>query len=163
MTLLAILNRALRICLLILLAARIAPAQTAEPKAPAGQDSTQQPSQQRPHVFFPMADQPKIEMHHHGNIHEVMPQFPRLGNSQRVVSGPIVQLEDLEQMAGAHNTTLAQSRRAIEAARGRELQTGLYPNPVIGYRGDEIRGGAFGGARKDFSLSNQSFLAANSV
>ena len=158
MTLLPIFNRALRICLLILLAARIAPAQTAEPKEPAGQDSTQQPSQQRPQVFFPMADQPKMEMHHHGNIHEVMPQFPHLGNSQRVVSGPIVQLEDLEQMAVTHNPTLAQSRRAVESARGRELQTGLYPNPVIGYRGDEIRGGAYGGGEEGFFVEQPIIL-----
>jgi cobalt-zinc-cadmium efflux system outer membrane protein len=152
MTLSAIFNRAMRISLLILLTATVAPAQTAEPKEAAGQDSTQQPSQQRPQVFFPMADQPKMEMHHHGNTHEVMPQFPRLGNSQRVVSGSIVQLEDLAQMALAHNPTLAQSRRAIESARGRELQAGLYPNPVIGYRGDEVRGGAYGGGEEGFFI-----------
>src|ERR1700730_14720034 len=125
MTLVPIFNRTLRLTMLILLAARVVRGQTAQPKEPAGPDSTQQPAQQRPQVFFPMADQPKMEMHHHGNIHEVMPQFPRLGNSQRGVSGSIVQLEDLEQMALAHNPTLAQTRRAIEAARGRELQTGL--------------------------------------
>jgi cobalt-zinc-cadmium efflux system outer membrane protein len=105
-----------------------------------------------------MADQPEMEMHRHGNIHEVMPQFPRLGNSQRVVSGSIVQLEDLEQMALAHNPTLAQSRRAIESARGRELQTGLYPNPVIGYRGDEIRGGAYGGGEEGFFIEQPIIL-----
>lgn len=158
MTSLAILNRAVRISLLILLAARVTPAQTAEPKEPARQDPTQQPSQPRPQVFFPMADQPEMEMHRHGNIHEVMPQFPRLGNSQRVVSGSIVQLEDLEQMALAHNPTLAQSRRAIESARGRELQTGLYPNPVIGYRGDEIRGGAYGGGEEGFFIEQPIIL-----
>jgi cobalt-zinc-cadmium efflux system outer membrane protein len=74
------------------------------------------------------------------------------------VSGSIAQLEDLEQMALAHNPTLAQSRRAIESAQGRELQTGLYPNPVIGYRGDEIRGGAYGGGEEGFFIEQPIIL-----
>jgi cobalt-zinc-cadmium efflux system outer membrane protein len=150
---------ALRASLLLLLATRSALAQTSETaKDATGQDSTQQPLQQRPQVFFPTAEQPKMEMHHHGNIHEVMPKFPRLGNSQRVVSGSILLLEELEQMAIAHNPTLAQTRRAIEAARGRELQRGLYPNPVIGYRGDEIRGGSFGGGEQGFFVEQPIIL-----
>jgi cobalt-zinc-cadmium efflux system outer membrane protein len=110
------------------------------PTSAPRQKSGQQPSQAAPQVFFPMADQPEMEMHHHGEIPEVMPQFPHLGNSQRVVSGPTYQLEDLERMATAHNPTLDQAQRAVEAARGRQRQSGLYPNPTVGYEGEEIRG-----------------------
>ena len=39
----------------------------------ARENSGQQPSQAAPQVFFPMADQPEMEMHHHGEIPEVMP------------------------------------------------------------------------------------------
>src|SRR5208282_2009259 len=45
---------------------------------------------------------------------------------------------DLEQMAVQGNPTLAQAAAQIEAARGRALQAGLYPNPTVGYVGDRI-------------------------
>jgi len=122
------------------------------------QNSAQQPSLAVPQVFFPMADQPEMEMHHHGEIPEVMPQVPHLGNSQRVVSGPTYQLEDLERMATAHNPTLDQARRAVEAARGRKRQSGLYPNPTVGYEGEEIRGGAYGGGEQGFFVEQPIIL-----
>jgi cobalt-zinc-cadmium efflux system outer membrane protein len=113
---------------------------------------------QRPSVFFPMAEQPEMEMHHHGQIPEVMPQFPRLGNSQRTVSGPIYQLEDLERMASANNPTIKQARRALEAAQALKLQVGLYPNPVVGYNGEEIRGGSYGGGEQGFFVEQPVIL-----
>ena len=91
-------------------------------------------------------------------IPEVMPQFPRLGNSQRVVSGPTYQLEDLERMATAHNPTLIQAQRAVEAARGRQRQSGLYPNPTVGYEGEEIRGGVYGGGEQGFFVEQPIIL-----
>ncbi len=124
----------------------------------ARENSGQQPSQAAPQVFFPMADQPEMEMHHHGEIPEVMPQFPRLGSSQNVVSGPAYQLEDLERMATAHNPTLGQAQRAVEAARGRERQSGLYPNPTVGYEGEEIRGGVYGGGEQGFFVEQPIIL-----
>ena len=124
----------------------------------ARQNSGQQPSQAVPQVFFPMAEQPEMEMHHHGEITEVMPQFPRLGNSQRVAAGPVYQLEDLERMATAHNPTLGQAQRAVESARGRQWQSGLYPNPTVGYEGEEIRGGVYGGGEQGFFVEQPIIL-----
>ena len=124
----------------------------------ARQDSGQQPSQAVPQVFFPMAEQPEMEMHHHGEIPEVMPQFPSLGNSQRVAAGPVYQLEDLERMATAHNPTLGQAQRAVESARGRQWQSGLYPNPTVGYEGEEIRGGVYGGGEQGFFVEQPIIL-----
>jgi cobalt-zinc-cadmium efflux system outer membrane protein len=123
-----------------------------------GQKNPEQRPLPEPKVFFPMAEQPEMEMHHHGSIPEVMPQFPHLGDSQRIVPGPIYQLEDLEHMAAAHNPTLAQAQRAVEAARGRQRQSGLYPNPTIGYEGDEIRGGAYGGGEQGFFVEQPIIL-----
>jgi cobalt-zinc-cadmium efflux system outer membrane protein len=56
-------------------------------------------------------------------------------------------LADLEQMAVQGNPTLAQAAANVEAARGRSLQSGLYPNPTIGYNGEQLglRGRAAGG------------------
>jgi outer membrane protein, heavy metal efflux system len=50
-------------------------------------------------------------------------------------------LSDLERMALAHNPTLGESRADLRASGGRRLQSGLYPNPTIGYEGREITGG----------------------
>jgi cobalt-zinc-cadmium efflux system outer membrane protein len=47
-------------------------------------------------------------------------------------------LTDLEQMAVQGNPTLAQAAANVEAARGRALQAGLYPNPTVGYVGERI-------------------------
>jgi len=47
-------------------------------------------------------------------------------------------LEELNDIALASNPTLVQARMAVRAARGRYLQAGLYPNPVIGYEGADI-------------------------
>jgi cobalt-zinc-cadmium efflux system outer membrane protein len=47
-------------------------------------------------------------------------------------------LDDLEQIALGSNPTLVQADMAVQAARGEHLQAGLYPNPTIGYLGDEV-------------------------
>jgi len=47
-------------------------------------------------------------------------------------------LADLEQMALAGNPTLAQAATNVEASRGRALQSGLYPNPTVGYTSELI-------------------------
>src|ERR1700727_2053320 len=57
-------------------------------------------------------------------------------------------LEQLQQMALANNPTLAQAKAGVRAAAGRSRQAGLWPNPTIGYSGDEIRGGSFGGGEE---------------
>ena len=49
-----------------------------------------------------------------------------------------ISLSDLEGMALANNPTLRAAGARIEAARGRWIQAGLYPNPVIGYQGVEM-------------------------
>jgi cobalt-zinc-cadmium efflux system outer membrane protein len=47
-------------------------------------------------------------------------------------------LSDLEQMALRGNPTLVQAAANVEVARGRALQSGLCPNPTVGYVGDRI-------------------------
>jgi cobalt-zinc-cadmium efflux system outer membrane protein len=59
-----------------------------------------------------------------------------------------ITLEQLQQMALANNPTLAQAMAGVRAAAGRTRQAGLWPNPTIGYLGDEIRGGSFGGGEQ---------------
>jgi cobalt-zinc-cadmium efflux system outer membrane protein len=57
---------------------------------------------------------------------------------QSSYSGEPLRLEDLERMALENNPTLHQAAADIRAAEGRKLQAGLYPNPRLGYDGEEI-------------------------
>ena len=61
-----------------------------------------------------------------------------------------ISLEELQQMALKNNPTLAQAIANIRAAEGRKQQSGLYPNPTVGYQGEEIRGGSFRGGEQGF-------------
>jgi cobalt-zinc-cadmium efflux system outer membrane protein len=47
-------------------------------------------------------------------------------------------LEELERMALQNHPTTAQAQSAIDAARGRARQAAAWPNPVVGYSGEEI-------------------------
>jgi cobalt-zinc-cadmium efflux system outer membrane protein len=49
-----------------------------------------------------------------------------------------VSLAELEQMALANNPTLAVASANVTAARGRQIQGGLRPNPTIGYMAQDI-------------------------
>ena len=52
-----------------------------------------------------------------------------------------ITLQELEQLALQNNPTAAAAAAGIEAARGRTRQAGAWPNPVIGYSGEEIKTG----------------------
>src|SRR6185369_6295117 len=52
-----------------------------------------------------------------------------------------LRLEELERMALENNPTVAQVQANIRVSAGLARQAGLYPNPTVGYYGDEIRGG----------------------
>src|SRR5712692_4418634 len=67
-------------------------------------------------------------------------------------------LSELEQMALSNNPTLAQAAAEIRAATGRKLQSGLYPNPTVGYQGEQIRGGSQGGGEQGFFVSQDIVL-----
>lgn len=64
------------------------------------------------------------------------PRRPLL--SDDLPEGPLLRLEDLERMGLEKNPTLAQAEASIRVSQGRRRQAGLYPNPVIGYFGEEL-------------------------
>jgi cobalt-zinc-cadmium efflux system outer membrane protein len=90
------------------------------------------------------------EMHHHGDVPLVAPQYPRMGRAQENSTAPLVTLDQVEKMATETNPTLRQAEAEIRAAKSRQQQAGLYPNPSVGYTGDEIRGGSVGGGKQGF-------------
>jgi len=76
-----------------------------------------------------------------------MPAQPDQPNAQQP-AGPKWTLEQLQQIAVEHNPTLKQAQAEIRAAEGRNRQAGMYPNPTVGYNGEERRGGSFRGGEQ---------------
>ncbi|HBV20957.1 MAG TPA: TolC family protein [Nitrosomonas sp.] len=84
-------------------------------------------------------------------------------------------LEKLQQLARQYNPTLVQAWTHVESERAKALQASLYPNPVIGYSGDQVGVnntiGEFQGGfiRQEFvtggklELSRQKYLARASA
>jgi len=77
--------------------------------------------------------------------------------SNAVVPGPknpsaanerSMRLDELEQMALANNPTVGQAQANLRVAAGIAQQASYYPNPTVGYYGDEIRGGYVGGGKQ---------------
>lgn len=77
--------------------------------------------------------------------------LPPLPTPEPEPPGPAVTLEQLEQVALQNNPTLAQAEASIRAAQGRARQAGLFPNPVVGYQGEEF-------AFRDFSDKAEHFF-----
>src|ERR1035437_5201335 len=58
-------------------------------------------------------------------------------------TSPAMKLEDLETMALKSNPTLRQAQAVVRTSAGLARQAALWPNPAVGYQGEEIRGGSF--------------------
>jgi len=69
-----------------------------------------------------------------------------------------ITLEELQQIALQHNPTFKQSAANIQAAEGRKKQSGLYPDPTVGYQGEQIRGGSFHGGEQGFFVQQDIVL-----
>jgi outer membrane protein, heavy metal efflux system len=67
-------------------------------------------------------------------------------------------LEELQMMALGNNPTLGQAKAGVNAAAGRTHQAGLWPNPTIGYTGEEIRGGSYGGGQQGVFIQQNVIL-----
>ncbi|MEW6569751.1 MAG: TolC family protein [Nitrospirota bacterium] len=74
----------------------------------------------------------------------------------------IFTLEDLEKMALEKNPTIAQAEALVNAAAGRKIQAGLYPNPLIGYLGEEVTA-KYPGRSKHFLFAQQSFVTGGKL
>jgi outer membrane protein, heavy metal efflux system len=86
--------------------------------------------------------------HEHGEIPLVKAEYPRMGRAQEKAQGVLMTLEQAQKTAAETNPTLRQAEAEIRAAKARQQQAGLYPNPAVGYTGDEIRGGSVGGGKQ---------------
>jgi outer membrane protein, heavy metal efflux system len=59
-----------------------------------------------------------------------------------------MRLEEFQQFAAVANPTLRQAEALVHRSSALAHQAGLYPNPSIGYQGDQIRGGSYGGGEQ---------------
>jgi len=101
---------------------------------------TSMPGMQMPH------------QHTHASSQSSQIEFPQFGRDQANAKGDLFTLENALQTAKEHNPTFRQAEAGIKAARARALQAGLYSNPVVGYSGDEIRGGEIHGGKQGFFI-----------
>lgn len=58
-------------------------------------------------------------------------------------------------MASQNNPTLTQAESAIRAAQGRRRQAGMWPNPIIGYQGEEFAFRGFSEKSEHFAFIEQ--------
>ncbi len=65
-----------------------------------------------------------------------------------VAARPPMALADFETLADTNNPTLKQANALVRRSQEQARQAGLYPNPSVGYQGEEIRGGSFGGGEQ---------------
>jgi outer membrane protein, heavy metal efflux system len=65
-----------------------------------------------------------------------------------VASRPALKLEDFLAMADGNNPTLRQAQAVVRRSEAEAKQASLYPNPSVGYEGDQIRGGSYGGGEQ---------------
>ena len=95
------------------------------------------------------------EHQHHAEPQAASDAMPRFGRAQRDAHEKLFTLEEARQIARQKNPTLRQAEAGIRAARAREQQAGLLPNPVVGYSGDEMRGGEAGGGQQGFFVEQR--------
>jgi outer membrane protein, heavy metal efflux system len=67
--------------------------------------------------------------------------FSEIGAQSATLTGPVYRLDALEAEALQRNPTLLQADANVRSSTGRKQQAGAWPNPTVGYFGDEISGG----------------------
>ena len=98
---------------------------------------------------------PISHQHVHAGSQSIQLEFPRLGRDQQNAKGPLFSLDQALKSASENNPTYRQAEAGVRAARGRAQQAGLYPNPSVGYSGDEIRGGEIHGGKQGFFVEQR--------
>jgi cobalt-zinc-cadmium efflux system outer membrane protein len=74
-------------------------------------------------------------------FNKLYPELPALGPNPPIQHGPNgvpLALADLQRLALSNSPLIRQAAADVQAARGAVIQAGLYPNPSIGLRADDI-------------------------
>jgi cobalt-zinc-cadmium efflux system outer membrane protein len=71
------------------------------------------------------------------SVYATLPALPAEQVVDSTTEGKL-SLDDLQRTAYSRSPVIAVAWSAVDAARGRAVQAGLCPNPVVGYEGDSI-------------------------
>ncbi len=77
---------------------------------------------------------------------------------REVLTQKPLMLEYFMDLADNANPTLAQAQHNVHRSQQQARQVGLPPNPTIGYSGDHIRGGEYGGGEQGAFVSQEFVL-----
>jgi cobalt-zinc-cadmium efflux system outer membrane protein len=111
------------------------------------------PGANAPPLVMPNLDQLKTKEEKDAAIKKAFPQVPETGADPVPQPGPDgkpLDLPALQAMALATNPTIRQAAEDIAGARGGALQAGLYPNPTVGYEGDQMNSSKTSGQQGGF-------------
>jgi cobalt-zinc-cadmium efflux system outer membrane protein len=94
-------------------------------------------------LFSQNAQQPSMQM---PGMATEKPPTPQL--LEGIASRAPLKLEAFLALADKNNPTLQQAAAIIRRSEAEARQAAIYPNPTIGYEGDQIRGGSYGGGEQ---------------
>ncbi len=87
----------------------------------------------------------------------LLAQTRALDLSKNAAARPPMHLQEFQQFALAGNPSLKEANALVKQSAAQARQAGLYPNPSIGYQGEQIRGGDFGGGEQG-AFVEQTFM-----
>src|SRR5882757_8232497 len=109
-----------------------------------------------------LLQEPENPEHRSGSVDASVPELLKDVAGRKPVS-----LAELQAMAETHNPTLRQAEAQIKRAEALAKQAALWPNLQVGYEGDQIRGGSYGGGehgafvQQTIPLGNKRGLESN--
>jgi cobalt-zinc-cadmium efflux system outer membrane protein len=77
---------------------------------------------------------------------------------REVVGREPMTVESFLEMADKMNPTLVQAQRSVDRSKQQGRQVGLPPDPILGYSGDQIRGGSYHGGEQGAFFSQEFVL-----
>jgi cobalt-zinc-cadmium efflux system outer membrane protein len=107
-------------------------------------------------------DMPMSQAQHDGSVtHDTMnlqePEDPshKTGTNvpapdllNEVTARRAMSLQEFLGMADKSNPTIAQANDIVQRSAAQARQAGFYPNPTVGYQGEQIRGGSYAGGEQ---------------
>lgn len=109
------------------------------------------------HTDRPVTEAPRNGSITHNTLHLQEPEDPShtTGGTipapdllNGVTARPPMALQQFLDLAVKNNPTLAQARTLVDRSAAQARQADLYPNPGVGYQGEQIRGGDYGGGEQ---------------
>jgi len=133
-----------------------APVDAPSPQGTAGMDMSRQDSSQ---TMNPMQEMRGMTMSDSpAQTRQTNASLPAPELLQDVAKRPARKLTEFLRLADDNNPTLKQAAAIVRRSAAQATQAGLYPNPAIGYQGEQIRGGSYGGGEEGVYIAQSIVL-----